>query len=42
MLKERFGVDYTLSGVYDLLKRLDIVWITVRSKHPKADLEKQK
>ena len=42
ILKERFGADYTLSGVYDLLKRLNIVWITVRSKHPKADPEKQK
>ncbi len=42
MLKERFGADYTLSGVYDLLSRLNIVWITVRSKHPKADPEKQK
>jgi len=42
ILKERFGADYTLSGVYDLLKRLNIVWITVRSKHPKANPEKQK
>lgn len=42
ILKEQFGADYTLSGVYDLPARLNIVWITVRSKHPKADLEKQK
>ncbi len=37
MLRERFGAEYTLSGVYDLLKRLDIVWITARPKHPKSD-----
>ena len=42
ILKVRFGADYTLSGVYDLPARLNIVWITVRSKHPKADPEKQK
>ncbi len=42
ILKVRFGADYTLSGVYDLPARLNIVWITVRSKHPKADPEKLK
>ena len=42
ILKELFGVDYTLSGVYDLPARLNIVWITIRSKHPKSDPEKQK
>ncbi len=37
MLRDRFGAEYTLSGTYDLLKRLDLVWITARSKHPKSD-----
>jgi transposase len=42
MLKDRFGAEYSLSGVYDLLGRLGIVWITGRSSHPKADPEAQK
>ena len=37
MLLDRFGAEYTLSGTYDLLKRLGIVWITARPKHPKSD-----
>ncbi|MBI2995742.1 MAG: winged helix-turn-helix domain-containing protein [Candidatus Melainabacteria bacterium] len=41
LLKEKFNAKYSLNGVYDLLKRLNIVWITGRSIHPKADLEKQ-
>lgn len=42
MLKELFGVVYSLSGVYDLLDRLGLVWITGRSRHPKADPKDQK
>lgn len=41
MLKEKFNVEYSRTGVYDLLKRLNIVWITGRSIHPKADKEAQ-
>ncbi len=41
LLRERFNARYSLNGVYDLLKRLNIVWITGRSIHPKADQEKQ-
>ncbi|MDY6896032.1 MAG: IS630 family transposase [Thermotogota bacterium] len=42
ILKDQFNVKYSLSGVYELLKRLKLVWITVRSTHPKADPEEQK
>lgn len=41
LLATRFNAEYSLSGVYDLLKRLDLTWITCRSKHPKADEKKQ-
>lgn len=41
LLQEKFNAKYSLNGVYDLLKRLNIVWITGRSIHPKADKEKQ-
>jgi transposase len=35
LLAEQFQVACCLSSVYNLLARLDLVWITVRSKHPK-------
>jgi transposase len=35
LLEERFQVTCCLGSVYNLLARLDLVWITVRSKHPK-------
>jgi transposase len=35
MLEEQFQVTCCLNSVYNLLARLDLVWITVRSKHPK-------
>jgi transposase len=41
MLKEVFGAEYSLSGVYDLLKRIGMVWITGRTVHPNADMEAQ-
>jgi transposase len=41
MLKEKFNAEYITNGVYELLKRLNIVWITGRSIHPKADKEAQ-
>ena len=42
MLLNRFAAKYTLSGVYALLKRLNMVWITCRSKHPKSDEQAQR
>jgi transposase len=41
LLAEQFGVVYTLNGVYELLKRLDMAWISVRSVSPNADPAKQ-
>ena len=37
LLAEQFGVAYTLNGVYQLLKRLDKVWILARSVRPNAN-----
>jgi transposase len=41
LLAEQFAVTYSLNGVYDLLKRLDMVWISARSVSPHADPVKQ-
>lgn len=41
LMKKKYGIDASLSTVYDTLKRVDLVWITGRSIHPKADLEAQ-
>lgn len=40
-INEEFGILYSLSGVYKILRKLDLVWITTRSKHPKQSIEKQ-
>ena len=39
LLEDKFDCCYSLSGIYTLLDRLGIVWITGRSKHPKSDPE---
>ena len=36
-LREQFHVHYSLRGVYRLLERLKLVWISIRSIHPDAD-----
>lgn len=41
MLQEKFNAGYYVNSVYRLLNRLDIIWITGRSIHPKADKEAQ-
>ncbi len=41
LIKEMYGVDYTLSGVYNLAHRIGLSWITSRSVHPQADLPAQ-
>jgi transposase len=41
LLSEQFAVSYSLNGVYDLLKRLDMAWISARSISPHADPVKQ-
>jgi transposase len=39
LLFEKFDCNYSISGVYTLLDRLNIVWISGRSKHPKHSEE---
>src|SRR5215211_2644902 len=41
LMKEKYNVEPTLSTVYNTLKRADLVWITGRSIHPKADVKAQ-
>lgn len=41
LMKSKYGVEPSLRTVYDTLKRAELVWITGRSIHPKADLEAQ-
>lgn len=41
LMKDKFGIEPSKSSLYDTLKRVNLVWITGRSKHPKADLEVQ-
>lgn len=41
LLVQQFGVDYTLNGVYELLKRLDMAWISARSVSPNANPARQ-
>ena len=42
MIEEKFNIKCTLSSVYNALRRVELVWISGRSKHPKADFEAQK
>ena len=39
ILKEEFGVEYTLAGVYDLLHRLGLSCLAPRPRHRKNDPE---
>ena len=39
LLTGKFDGNYSDSGVYSLLDRLNIVWISGRSKHPKSSEE---
>lgn len=41
LMEEKFGVKCNLSTVYRTLERVDLVWISGRSIHPKANLEAQ-
>lgn len=39
LLLNKFDCNYSRSGVYTLLDRINIVWISGRSKHPKSSQE---
>ena len=41
LMKKKYGVEPCLNTVYNILKKVDLVWITGRSIHPKADPEAQ-
>jgi transposase len=41
LMKEKFGINCSLDTVYRTLARVNLVWITGRSIHPKANLEAQ-
>lgn len=41
LMHTKYGINPTLKTVYNTLKRADLVWITGRSIHPRADLEAQ-
>ena len=41
LLQDSFQVNCALNSAYNYLHRVDLSWITVRSKHPKQDQEKQ-
>lgn len=40
-IEELWGVRFAPGSIYTVLKRLDLVWITGRSRHPKADEKAQ-
>jgi len=42
LMQKEFGITCTERSVYNHLKRANLVWVSARSKHPKADIEKQK
>jgi transposase len=41
LIKDEWGVEYTLNGLYALLNNIGMSWISARSKHPKQDEEAQ-
>jgi len=41
LVKEKYGIEYSLSGIYKLLSRMGLSWVSGRSIHPCADLEAQ-
>jgi transposase len=40
-LYSKYSINYHKNSIYRVLKKLGLVWITVRSKHPNSDIEKQ-
>jgi len=41
MALKEFNANYAKRSIYAVLDRLNVSWITARSKHPKADEKKQ-
>lgn len=41
LMNKKYGLQPSLATVYNILKRVNLSWITGRSIHPKADLKAQ-
>ena len=41
MIKEELDVTYQKTNIYQLMHKLNLSWITTRSKHPKQSIEAQ-
>lgn len=41
LVKEKYSVEYSVSGIYKVLSRMGLSWVSGRSIHPKANLETQ-
>lgn len=41
MAKNEYNISYSRSGIYKLLERCGLSWISARSIHPNADIEAQ-
>ena len=41
LVKDEWGVEYTLSGIYRLMKAIGMSWFSTRSKHPEQDEQAQ-
>jgi transposase len=40
-VEKQYGIKYSLSGMYDVLSRMRMSWVSARSIHPKTNIEKQ-
>lgn len=41
-VNNKYAVNYKYKSTYDLLERIGMAWVSSRSIHPKADLQKQR
>ncbi len=41
LIKKEFKVEFKKSGLYDLLERIGMSWVSSRSKHPKSNPKQQ-
>jgi transposase len=41
LVQEKYDVQYSVSGIYKVLSRMGLSWVSGRSIHPQADLEAQ-
>lgn len=41
LIKERYDIEYSLSGIYKMLSRINMSWVSGRSIHPKGNIDAQ-